>query len=67
MVTCSICSRTMLLGETFGQWRADGAGSEVVVCALCAEEAEKRGWVQVEGGAARRTTAGSTWHARKVA
>jgi hypothetical protein len=55
MVTCSICERTLLLGENFAHWRADGAGTEQVVCRLCEDEAE------------RRTTLNRTWHARKVA
>jgi hypothetical protein len=62
-----MCGRTLLLGEKFGNWRPDGAGSEQVVCALCEDGAEKKGWVRVEGGVTRRTTVGSTWHARKVA
>ena len=57
----------MLLGEAFGHWRADGAGSEQIVCHLCEEEAERLGWVRVETPPERRTTVGSTWHARKVA
>ena len=67
MITCSICRRTMLIGEAFGQWRTDGSGTEQVVCALCEEDAERKGWVQVEGGLTRQTTASTTWHARKVA
>lgn len=67
MVTCSICGRTMLLGEAFGHWRTDGTGSEQVVCALCEQDADTKGWVRVEGGPTRRTTAGPTWHVRKVA
>jgi hypothetical protein len=59
MISCDLCGRTMLLGEAFEHWRADGAGSERVVCRLCEEEAERVGWV--------RTSLGSTWHARKVA
>jgi hypothetical protein len=57
----------MLIGEAFGQWRTDGSGTEQVVCALCEEDAERKGWVQVEGGLTRQTTASTTWHARKVA
>lgn len=67
MITCVLCGRSMLLGEAFGQWRTDGTGSEQVVCRLCEDEAERRGWVRVEGPPGRRTTVGPTWHARKVA
>ena len=67
MITCTICGRTMLVGEAFGHWRTDGSGTEQVVCALCEEDAERKGWVQVEGGLTRRTTASPTWHARRVA
>ncbi len=57
----------MLLGEAFGHWRADGAGTEQVVCRLCEEDAERAGWVRIDRPAERRTTVGPTWHARKVA
>jgi hypothetical protein len=57
----------MLLGEAFDYWRADGAGSEEAVCRLCAEDAERRGWAQLDRPPDRRTTLGGTWHARKVA
>jgi hypothetical protein len=57
----------MLLGEAFGHWREDGAGSEQVVCCLCEEEAERLGWARLERPPERQTTVGSTWHARKVA
>ncbi len=57
----------MLLGEAFGHWRADGAGSEQVVCRLCEAEAERIGWVRLDQPPERRTTVGPTWHARKVA
>jgi hypothetical protein len=67
MVTCAICGRTMLLGEAFGYWRSDGAGSEQVVCRLCEEDAERRGWARLDKPPERRTTLHSTWHARKVA
>jgi hypothetical protein len=43
MVTCALCGRAMLLGEAFGSWRAEGAGSEQVVCRLCEDEAERLG------------------------
>jgi len=67
MVTCALCGRSMLIGEAFGHWRADGAGSEQVVCRLCEEDAERHGWARIERPPERRTTLGSTWHARKVA
>jgi len=67
MITCGLCGRNMLLGEAYGHWRAEGAGSEQVVCALCEEDAERKGWVQIEGGLTRRTSVSPTWHARKVA
>lgn len=67
MVTCALCRRSLLLGEAFGHWRADGAGSEQVVCRLCEDEAEQAGWVRVERPPERRTTLASHWHARKVA
>jgi hypothetical protein len=57
----------MLIGEAFGHWRADGAGSEQVVCRLCEEDAERHGWARIERPPERRTTLGTTWHARKVA
>jgi hypothetical protein len=57
----------MLLGEAFDYWRADGTGSEEAVCRLCADEAEHRGWAQLDRPPDRRTTLGGTWHARKVA
>ena len=47
----------MLLGEAFGHWRADGAGSEQVVCRLCEEEAERLGWVRIDRPPERRTSA----------
>jgi 3-hydroxyacyl-CoA dehydrogenase len=67
MITCALCRRNMLLGEAFGHWRADGAGSEQVVCRLCEENAERRGWARLDRPPERRTTLGSTRHARKVA
>jgi hypothetical protein len=67
MVTCALCRRSLLIGEAFGHWRADGAGSEQVVCRLCEEDAEHRGWARVDRPPERRTTLGGTWHARKVA
>jgi hypothetical protein len=67
MVTCAVCGRTLLLGEAFDHWRADGVGSEHAVCRLCEDEAESRGWARLEGPPQRRTTVGTTWHARKVA
>jgi hypothetical protein len=67
MITCGLCGRNLLLGEAYGHWRAEGAGSEQVVCALCEEDAERKGWVQIEGGLTRRTSVSPTWHARKVA
>lgn len=57
----------MLIGEVFSHWRADGVGSEQPVCRLCETEAERLGWGRVERPDERRTTLGSTWHARKVA
>jgi hypothetical protein len=62
-----MCGRNLLLGEAFGHWRADGVGSEGVVCRLCEESAEGLGWVRLERPPERRTTVGATWHARKVA
>lgn len=67
MISCALCGRTMLLGEAFEHWRADGVGSEQVVCRLCEDEAERLGWVRLDRPPERRTTHGSTWHARKVA
>ena len=67
MVTCAICVRTMLLGERFGHWRSDGSGTEVPVCRLCEEAAERRGWARIDRPPERRTTMSQTWHARKVA
>jgi hypothetical protein len=67
MVTCGVCDRTMLLGESFEHWRRDGAGSELPVCRLCEEVAEQLGWVRIDRPPERRTTLGPTWHARKVA
>jgi hypothetical protein len=67
MITCSICGRSLLVGEAFGHWRADGAGSEHVVCHLCEEEAERIGWAQLDRPPERRTTVAPNWHVRKVA
>jgi hypothetical protein len=67
MITCALCARNLLLGEAFGHWRVDGAGSEQIVCRLCEEEAEGLGWARLERPPDRRTTLGPTWHARKVA
>ncbi len=67
MVACSLCGRNLLLGEAYGHWRADGAGSEHVVCRLCEEEAERTGWAQLDRPPELRTTLAPTWHARKVA
>ena len=67
MITCALCGRNMLLGEAFGHWRADGAGSEQIVCCLCEAEAERIDWVRLDQPPERRTTVGPTWHARKVA
>jgi hypothetical protein len=57
----------MLLGEAFGHWRADGAGSEQVVCRLCEDQAERLGWARIERAPERRTRFAPHWHARKVA
>jgi hypothetical protein len=67
MVTCAICGRSVLLGEAFGHWRADGVGSEQVVCRLCEEDAECAGWARLERPSERRSTVARTWHVRKVA
>ena len=67
MITCALCGRNMLLGEAFGHWRMDGVGSEQTVCRLCEDAAEQQGWARLDGPPQRRTTVGSTWHARKVA
>ena len=67
VVTCSLCARNILLGEAFAYWRADGAGTEEVVCRLCEEEAERLGWARLGRPPERRTSAGPTWHARRVA
>ena len=67
MIMCGLCDRNLLLGEAFGHWRPVGAGSEEVVCHLCEDEADRRGWARLDRPPERRTTVGSTWHARKVA
>jgi hypothetical protein len=67
MITCSLCGRSLLLGEAFGHWRTDGVGSEQVVCHLCEEDAEHIGWVRLDRPPDRRTTVAPTRHARKVA
>ncbi len=67
MITCARCARSLLLGEAFGHWRVDGAGTEQVVCRLCEDEVERLGWVRVEREPERRTTLGTTRHARRVA
>ena len=64
---CGLCGRTLLLGEAFGHWRADGAGTEHAVCRLCELEAERLGWARLERPPERRTSMNPTWHARKVA
>jgi hypothetical protein len=56
-----------MLGEEFHHWRSDGVGTEQPVCALCEARAERLKWVRVERPPDRRTRAGSTWHARRVA
>ena len=56
-----------MIGEAFGHWRADGAGSEQVVCKLCEDGAEENGWARLDRPPERRTTLAPTWHARKVA
>jgi hypothetical protein len=65
MVTCALCGRSMLLGEAFEHWRADGAGTEEPVCRLCADEAERLGWARLDKPPERRTTLNPTWHARR--
>ena len=58
MITCALCGRNMLIGEAFGHWRAEGAGSEQVVCKLC-EKACPSDCITVEGlkpEAAKRKT-----------
>jgi hypothetical protein len=67
MVMCALCRRSLLLGEAFDHWRSDGTGSEVPVCRLCTEAAERRGWALVDRPPERRTRLGGTRHARKVA
>jgi hypothetical protein len=57
----------MLLGEAFAHWRTDGAGSEVPVCRLCEDDAERRSWARLDRPPERQTTLGATRHARKVA
>jgi hypothetical protein len=67
MVTCALCARSLLLGEAFGHWRSDGAGSERIVCRLCEDEADRSGWARLDRPPERRTTLAPMWHARKVA
>jgi hypothetical protein len=67
MITCAVCARSLLVGEAFGNWRTDGAGSERTVCRLCEEEADRLGWARVDEPPRRRTTVGPSWHARRVA
>ncbi len=67
MITCALCARSLLIGEAFSHWRPDGAGTEEVVCHLCEEEAEQRGWARLDRPPERRTTMSPNWHARKVA
>ncbi len=68
MITCALCGRSLLVGEAFQHFRADGAvGSEVPVCRLCEEDAEAEGWARVERAPQRQTTVGPHEHVRKVA
>jgi hypothetical protein len=67
MIRCALCERSLPVGEAFSHWRADGAGSEHVVCGLCEDDADRVGWARLERPAGRRTTLAPTWHARKVA
>jgi hypothetical protein len=67
VIRCGLCGRNLLIGEAFGHWRADGAGSEQIVCHLCEEEAERIGWAQLDRAPARHTSLTATWHVRKVA
>lgn len=66
MITCVLCGRTILLGEAFQHWRAEGAGTEVVVCALCEEDAEAEGWARVERPPGRQSSVGPQ-HVKRVA
>jgi hypothetical protein len=64
MISCDLCGRTMLLE------RLEIAGDDAGVrdaCRPCEEEAERVGWVRLDRPPERRTSLGSTWHARKVA
>jgi hypothetical protein len=47
--TCSVCGRTLLLGERLLAYVApdpDGAPVELRVCQLCTEQADQRGWLR---------------------
>jgi hypothetical protein len=41
---CAVCGRTILRGERAFEYRT-GDGSEAMVCALCRDAAEARGWL----------------------
>ena len=43
---CSICERTLLMGERAMRYTANGGMSYVDVCTLCAEVAADSGWVK---------------------
>jgi hypothetical protein len=44
--TCSICERTLLMGERATRFAPNGGNEYVDVCALCTETALEHGWVK---------------------
>jgi hypothetical protein len=43
---CSVCGRTLLLGERLITYRRPEGGDEARVCELCIDEADARGWLR---------------------
>jgi hypothetical protein len=43
---CSICGRTLLLGERLVTYHRPEGGDEARVCELCVDQAEARGWLR---------------------
>ncbi len=44
--TCSICERTLLMGERSVRFSPNGGGHYVDVCPLCQETAVENGWIK---------------------
>ncbi len=44
-IQCGICRRNLLTGERASTYRDPRSGSDVAVCPLCLERAERNGWI----------------------